>query len=239
MSAITGIHPVREALAAGRPFDRVLVARGLGGPRLQEIINLCRERGVSLRFESRQALDRVAGGNKHQGVAAIGAARGYADFTSATKGARMVVALDGIEDPHNLGAIVRTVNAAGADAVLVPGRRAAGLTEVVERTAAGALAYVPVVRVVNLSRALDELKKKRFWIYGLDGRGEEAYDQVEYLAPAVLVLGAEGKGLHENVRKRCDFVVRIPMAGKIASLNVSVAAGVALFEWRRRNPRAK
>ncbi len=142
--------------------------------------------------------------------------------------------LDGVEDPHNLGAIIRTAHAAGAAAVVIPERRAAGLTETVGRAAAGALAYMPVVRVVNINRTLDELKERGYWIYGLDERGKVAYDQVEFTRPSAIVLGGEGNGLHEHVAKRCDFLVRIPMAGQVASLNVSVAAGVMLFEWKRR-----
>lgn len=142
--------------------------------------------------------------------------------------------LDGIEDPHNLGAIVRTAHAAGAAAVVIPERRAAGLSETVERAAAGALAYLPVVRVANINRALDDLKKHRYWIYGLDERGTERYDRVDYAAPTAIVLGGEGKGLHQSTAKHCDFLVSIPMSGGVASLNVSVAAGVVLFEWKRR-----
>jgi 23S rRNA (guanosine2251-2'-O)-methyltransferase len=142
--------------------------------------------------------------------------------------------LDGVEDPHNLGAIIRTAHAAGAAAVLIPERRAAGLTETVARAAAGALAYLPVVRIVNVNRALEDLKKAGYWIYGLDERGEQTYDQVAFTEPAAIVLGGEGHGLHQQVAKHCDFLVRIPMSGGVASLNVSVAAGVMLFEWRRR-----
>jgi 23S rRNA (guanosine2251-2'-O)-methyltransferase len=144
------------------------------------------------------------------------------------------VILDSVEDPHNLGAVIRTAHAAGAAAVLIPERRSAGLSETVARAAAGALAYVPVVRIVNVSRALEDLKKRGYWIYGLDERGGQLYDQVEFTQPTAIVLGGEGKGLHDLVRKHCDFLVRIPMAGGVASLNVSVAAGVMLFEWRRR-----
>ena len=121
--------------------------------------------------------------------------------------------LDGVEDPHNLGAIIRTAHAAGAAAVVIPERRAAGLTDVVARAAAGALAYLPVVRVVNVNRALEDLKERGYWIYGLDERGEHDYDQVEFTAPTAIVLGGEGNGLHEHVAKHCDFLVRIPMAG--------------------------
>lgn len=234
MSPLAGIHPVREALRAGRPLDRVMILKGAAGPRLQELIDLCRERGVPVRFESRETLDRAAAGAPHQGVVAFGAAEKFASLEQTAAGGLHVV-LDGIEDPHNLGAIIRTAHAAGAAAVVIPERRAAGLTDVVARAAAGALAYVPVVRVVNINRALDELKEKGYWIYGLDERGEYAYDEVEFLKPSAIVLGGEGRGLHEHVAKRCDFRVSIPMAGGVASLNVSVAAGVVLFEWRRRS----
>jgi 23S rRNA (guanosine2251-2'-O)-methyltransferase len=233
MAGLSGIHPVREALGAGRTLERVMVAQGAGGARLQEIIDLARRAGVPVRFEPRASLDRVAGSAAHQGVVALGAARQYADLDEVA-GAELVVLLDGVEDPHNLGAIVRTAHAAGAGAVIIPERRAASLTDVVAKAAAGALEHLPVARVTNLNRSLEDLKKRGYWIYGLDERGTEAYDQVEYGSPCAFVLGGEGKGLHEQVRKHCDLLVRIPMAGQISSLNVSVAAGVVLFEWRRR-----
>ena len=139
-----------------------------------------------------------------------------------------------MEDPHNLGAIIRTAHAAGADGVVIPERRAAGLTETVAKAAAGALEHLAVGRITNINRTLDDLKKRGYWVYGLDAGGDQAYDQVEYMLPSAIVLGGEGKGLHEQVRRRCDLLVRIPMAGKISSLNVSVAAGIVLFEWKRR-----
>ena len=218
-------------------MDRLLVAQGAGGPRLQEIIDLARRASVPVRFEPRSALDRMAGTTAHQGVVALGAARKYADLDAAAA-AEMVVVLDGVEDPHNLGAIIRTAHAAGAGAVIIPERRAASLTDVAAKAAAGALEHLPVVRVTNINRTLEDLKKRGFWIYGLDERGAEDYDRVEFASPAALVLGGEGKGLHEQVRKHCDVVVRIPIAGKISSLNVSVAAGVVLFEWKRRRRKA-
>ena len=233
MSILSGIHPVAEALRSNHPLDRVLVAQGAGGPRLQEIIDMARRASVTVRFEPRAALDRLAGTPAHQGVVAMGAAKKYADLEEIAA-SEMVVVLDGVEDPHNLGAIIRTAHAAGAGGVIVPERRAAGITDVVAKAAAGALEHLPVTRVVNVNRTLEELKRSGHWIYGLDERGTEDYDRVEYAAPTVLVLGGEGKGLHEQVRKHCDVLVRIPVAGKIASLNVSVAAGVVLFEWRRR-----
>jgi 23S rRNA (guanosine2251-2'-O)-methyltransferase len=149
------------------------------------------------------------------------------------------VLLDGVEDPHNLGAIIRTAHAAGAAGVVIPERRAASLTDVVAKAAAGALEYLPVARVTNLNRTLEDLKERGYWIYGLDERGTETYDRVEYGEPTAVVLGAEGKGLHDQVRKHCDVLLRIPMSGKIASLNVSVAAGIVLFEWKHRRIEGK
>jgi 23S rRNA (guanosine2251-2'-O)-methyltransferase len=189
---------------------------------------------ISVRFEERAALDRATGSLSHQGVIAFGAVTRYASLDDIGDQVQLLIVLDGVEDPHNLGAIIRTGNAVGAGAVIIPERRAAGLTDVVAKAAAGALEYVPVVRVANITRALEELKKRGFWIYGLDERGTKVYDQVDYGAKATIVLGGEGKGLHQLVRQHCDVLVRIPMAGTIPSLNVSVAAGIVLFEWKRR-----
>ena len=235
MLRLAGIHPVREALRAKRPLDRVLILKGPATARLTEIIALCKENKVPVRFEPREQLDRAAAGVSHQGVVAFGAVEQYAALETTAATGNLHVVLDGVEDPHNLGAIIRTAHAAGAGAVVIAERRAAGITEVVARSAAGALAYLPVVRVVNVGRALEELKERGYWIYGLDERGEHNYDQVPLTAPTALVLGAEGHGLHEHVAKRCDFLVKIPLVeAGVASLNVSVAAGVMLFEWKRR-----
>jgi len=234
---VAGVHPVQEALRAGRTLDRVLIARGAGGVRLQEIIDLARERSIPLRFEPREALDRASNGALHQGVVAFGAAHVYADMDQAVGGAQLLIVLDGVEDPHNLGAIIRTAQAAGAAAVIVPDRRAAGLTDTVAKASAGAIEHLPVVRAGNVSQTLQDLKKRGFWIYGLDERGGQLYSETEYTRPSVFVMGGEGRGLHELVKKHCDVLVRIPMAGAIASLNVSVAAGVVLFEWRRKHPK--
>ena len=232
MAVLSGINPVVEALRAGRPLDRVLVAQGAGGPRIQEIVDLARRGSIPVRFEPRNALERLAGTTAHQGVVALGAATRYAGLDDVA--GELLVVLDGVEDPHNLGAVIRTAHAAGAAAVVIPERRAAGLTDVVAKAAAGAIEHLPVVRVVNINRTLEDLKQKGYWIYGLDERGAEDYTQVDYASPAALVFGGEGKGLHEQVRKHCDLLLRIPMAGAISSLNVSVAAGVVLFEWKRR-----
>lgn len=226
---------MREALRAGRALDRLLIARGSGGPRLQEIIDLAREHSVPVRFEPREALDRASNSAAHQGVVAFGAVQRYAELEDVVAGAgvQLLVLLDGVEDPHNLGAIIRTAHAAGASAILIPDRRAAGLTDVVGKAAAGALEHLPVVRVGNVAQTLEILKKRGFWIYGLDERGAQLYSETDYAQPTVFVLGGEGQGLHQLVKKHCDVLVRIPMAGAISSLNVSVAAGVVLFEWRR------
>jgi 23S rRNA (guanosine2251-2'-O)-methyltransferase len=234
-----GVHPVREALRARRPLNKVLIAKGSAGPRIQEIIDLCRDLSVPLRFEPRDMLDRISKGAPHQGVVAFGAARGFVELSDVAEDAQLLVLLDGVEDPHNLGAIIRTAHAAGANAVIVPERRAAPLTETVERTAAGAIEYLPVARVTNVTQTLARLKQRGYWIYGLDERGSELYDKIEYARPTVLVLGGEGKGIHQAVQKHCDVLVKIPMAGEVSSLNVSVAAGVVLFELRRRlgNPK--
>jgi 23S rRNA (guanosine2251-2'-O)-methyltransferase len=215
-------------------MDKVIIAKGSAGPRVQEIVELCRNNSVPVRFEPREALDRVSKGIPHQGVVAFGAAHSFVELNEVAARAKLLVVLDGVEDPHNLGAIVRTAHAAGADAVVIPERRSAPLTESVERAAAGALAYLPVARITNVSQTLEKLKQLGFWIYGLDERGTELYHEVAYAAPTVIVMGGEGKGLHEGVKKHCDVLVRIPMAGEVASLNVSVATGVVLFDWRRR-----
>jgi 23S rRNA (guanosine2251-2'-O)-methyltransferase len=233
MALLSGIHPVAEALRAGSPLERIVIAQGAGGPRLQEIVDLARRASVPVRFEPRFVLDKLASSSAHQGVIALGAARKYADLESVSA-SQMLVVLDGVEDPHNLGAIMRTAHAAGAGAVIIPERRAVGVTDVVAKAAAGALEHLPIVRVTNINRTLEELKERGMWIYGLDERGSANYDEIDYAERSVLVLGGEGKGLHEQVRKHCDLLVRIPLAGQISSLNVSVATGIVLFEWKRR-----
>src|ERR1700739_2982455 len=164
MPVLSGIHPVVEALRAHHPLERLHIAQGAGGPRLQEIIDLARRAGVPVRFEPRSSLDRLSGSSAHQGVIALGAASKYADIEVAGT-SQLVIVLDGVEDPHNLGAIIRTAHAAGAGAVIIPERRAASLTDVVAKAAAGAVEYLPIVRVTNMSRALEELKKRQYWIY--------------------------------------------------------------------------
>jgi 23S rRNA (guanosine2251-2'-O)-methyltransferase len=235
MERLTGIHAVREALEAGRALDRIVVARGRHGERIEELVRLARTKNVPVRFEDRAQLDRLAGPARgdHQGVVALAAARGAAeleDVLGAPGQPRLLVLLDGIEDPHNLGAIIRTALAAGAAGVVIPERRAAPLTEAVARASAGALAHLPVARVKNLARAMEELKEAGYWLVGLDERAEKRITEVDLAGRIAIVLGSEGKGLHELVRKKCDFLVSIPTTGPVRSLNVSVAAGIVLFE---------
>src|SRR5437764_193113 len=207
MPILTGINPVAEALRARHPLERILIAKGSGGPRLQEIIELARRAAIPVRFEPREALERLAGGGAHQGVVALGAANQYVDLDDIAGSARLLVVLDGVEDPHNLGAIVRTAHAAGAGGIVIPERRAAGLTDVVAKAAAGALEHLPVVRTVNVNQTLRSLKDMGYFIYGLDERGDTPFDKVNWAAQTVIVMGGEGKGLHDLVKKNCDMLV--------------------------------
>jgi len=231
---------VREALEAGRAIDRIVIARGRQDTRVGEIVQLARGCNVPLRFEDRGAVDRLAGSKDHQGVVAVAAARGAATLEDILESANrdagrkgLIVLLDGVEDPHNLGAILRTALASGAHGVVIPERRSVGLTDTVARASAGALAHVPVAKVTNLVHAMEQLKENGYWLIGLDERAEKNYTEADYTSPAGIVLGGEGKGLHELTRKRCDFVVSLPTSGPVKSLNVSVAAGVVLFEALR------
>lgn len=239
MDKLTGIHAVREALDASRPFDRIVIARGRHDSRVEEIVRLAQKQNIAVRFEDRHELDRLANSKDHQGVVALVAARAAAtledilatanrDSGHGAKG--LIVLLDGVEDPHNLGAIIRTALAAGAHGVVIPERRAAGLTDTVARSSAGALAHLPVAKVTNLGRTMEELKEAGYWLIGLDERADKAYTEADYTSPVGIVLGGEGQGLHGLTRKRCDFVVSLPTTGPVKSLNVSVAAGVVLFE---------
>src|SRR5882757_11462512 len=248
MDKLTGIHAVKEALEARRPIDRIAIAKGRQDTRVEEIVQLARKQGVPVRFEDRGQLDRLANSKDHQGVVALAAARAAASLEDILANANanghgqlgLIVLLDGVEDPHNLGAIVRTALAAGAHGVVIPERRAAGLTDTVARASAGALAHLPVAKVTNLVRTMEELKEAGYWLVGLDEQGDKNYTDVDYTSPVGIVLGSEGQGLHELTRKRCDFVVSLPTTGPVKSLNVSVAAGVVLFEAiRQRNARTQ
>ncbi len=238
MDVIYGLHPVEEAVQQRRhAVEYVAVARERHDAKLQRLIDHVRAAGVSLRFMARDELTRLARTAAHQGVVAVAAARQYAgisDLLAARRGRHtFIVVLDGVEDPHNLGAIIRTADGAGADGIVIPERRAVGITGTVAKAAAGAAEALPIARVTNIGRTIDELKQQNVWIVGLDERGSQTYDAVDYNMDCAVVLGGEGAGLHDLVRKKCDFLVKIPMLGKVPSLNVSVAAAVVMYEVAR------
>jgi 23S rRNA (guanosine2251-2'-O)-methyltransferase len=228
---ICGVHAVYEAMASQNPIERIHIAREAHSPKLNDILNLARERGIHVRKEERAVLDRMAGGTVHQGIIAVSAALSYADFEVLFKREKpLVVVLDGVEDPHNLGAIMRTAEACGVSGIVVPERHSAPLSATVVKASAGASAYIPVVRVKNLVASIDEMKGRGLWIAGVDPSATQAWTDFDFKGPTALVLGGEHRGLRRLVRDHCDVLVRIPMLGNIASLNVSVAAGVVLYE---------
>jgi 23S rRNA (guanosine2251-2'-O)-methyltransferase len=235
MHYIYGINAVSEALKArGRAFEWVGMAKERHDLRLQRLIEDCRRLAVPVRFLQRTELDRMAGNSAHQGVVAVTSAKQYSDLDDVVGAKRgqysLVVVLDGVEDPHNLGAILRTADAAGADGIVIPERRAASVTGTVTKASAGASEHLPIAKVTNIARTVEELKERNLWTVGLDERGSQTYDALDYNMDCALVLGAEGKGLHDLVKRKCDFLVSIPMLGKVSSLNVSVAAAVVLYE---------
>lgn len=244
MRRLVGIHAVSAALRSARKgsgrIDRVLVARGARNARLRPLIGECGQLGIPIRFESRGVLQRIAGTKAHQNIVAISSAGPYQALGRVLDGAHgrcTVVVLDSVQDPQNLGAVIRTADGAGADAVVIPERRSAGLGDAAAKSAAGALESVPVVRVKNLGRALERLKEADFWVYGLDTAADTEYDAVEYAERCALVMGGESRGMRAKVAERCDFLLRIPLLGSVASLNVSVAAGIAMFEVNRQRRR--
>ena len=238
MVVIYGIHSVIEALKSGaRSFEYVGIARERHDQRMQRLIDDCRASGVEVRFLPREQLDRLANTNTHQGVIAVTTGKKFADVDTLLEQRHgeysFLVVVDSVEDPHNLGALIRTADAAGADGMIIPERRAAGLTGTAVKASAGASEHLPLARVTNISRTLDELKERNVWTVGLDERGTKSYDELDYNMHCAIVLGAEGKGMHDLVRRRCDFLVSIPMVGHVPSLNVSVAGGVVMFELAR------
>lgn len=237
MPNIYGVLPVLEALKAGGSLiDRVVIAEGVRDARLRELIEAARRARVPIRREPRVALDRLTRNANHQGVIAITAAGTYSDgdeLLDRISPDTVFILLDGVEDPRNLGAIIRTAECGGASAVIVTERRAAHLTDAVAKTSAGAVAHLPVARVTNLSSFIEDLKRRNVWVVGVEASGQKAYTEFDYSGALALVFGSEGDGLHRLVRERCDAVVTIPMRGKVTSLNVSVAVGVVLFEALR------
>ncbi len=236
MEVLYGLHPVEEALKAGRRrFDHVLVARERHDERLESLVALCREAGVRVRQEAREQLTQLAQTPAHQGVVALVRPQEFLSiedlYAPTTPGAaRLLLALDGVEDPQNLGALLRVADGAGVDGVLLTERRSAPLSPVAVKASAGAAEHLRIARVVNLVRALEDLKRQNLWIIGLDEHGKTDYDQFDLTGNCVIVMGREGAGLHDLVRRTCDHLLRIPMSGGVSSLNVSAAGAVVLFE---------
>jgi len=231
---ICGINAVREAIEA-RPVEYVLFSEGHHGGRLQDLIDACRARGISVRFAPSSALERLAGAVPHQHAVAVCSAKSYESLESLMESSTpaLIVALDGVEDPGNLGAVVRTAVGAGATGAIIPERRAAGMTPAVARAAAGALEHLRIARVPNLTRALADLKSRNIWVYGFEPKAQKSYLDLDYRTPCALVLGGEGQGLHRLVRETCDELAHLPLFGPVESLNVSVAAGIVLYEAAR------
>lgn len=243
-NAIEGRNAVIEAFRAGKTIDRLYVQDGLKDGPVQTIVREARKHDTKIDFVSKERLNEMSGTGHHQGVIAIAASYSYASVEDILARAKekgeppFIILLDGIEDPHNLGAIIRTANQAGAHGVIIPKNRAVGLTASVARTSAGALNYTPVAKVTNLVRAMEELKKEGLWFVCADMGGQLMYD-MDLKGPIGLVIGNEGNGVSELVKKNCDFVASIPMKGEIDSLNASVAAGVLAYEIVRQRMKGR
>jgi 23S rRNA (guanosine2251-2'-O)-methyltransferase len=240
-ATLYGLNPVIEALRAGtRPIENITVANGVHDHRMRELIELSNSAGVPVRRVPRESLSHLVGSDaNHQGVIATIAAARYADDFDlmnalvrriGTKDPPLAVVLDGVEDPRNLGAVLRTVECVGGHGVFIPERRAVGLTDTVAKAAAGALEHVPVARVTNISRLVEDFKERNIWTVATSAEGVSDYTEWDWTQPSAVFFGGEGTGLHRLVRERCDVNVRIPLRGHITSLNVSVAVGIVLYE---------
>jgi 23S rRNA (guanosine2251-2'-O)-methyltransferase len=240
MEVLYGLHPVEEALRSGSGrLDRISMARDRRDAKLEQLAALARAAGVRIALEPRDQLTRVAKTDAHQGVVAFLREREFLSIEDLLIPAkdgrrRFFLALDGVEDPHNLGALIRTADGAGVDGVILPERRSAPVTATVAKTSAGASEHVRIARVTNIVRSLEQMKKNNVWVVGLDERGTPDYTDFDFASTdCVLVLGREGAGLHDLVKKTCDHLLRIPMAGQVSSLNVSVAGAVVMYEAMR------
>jgi 23S rRNA (guanosine2251-2'-O)-methyltransferase len=243
MDIIFGIHPVLECLKAdSRPIDRIIVAQGISNRSIQQIVSLSRDRGISVKFEPRSLLDRKSEGGTHQGVLAICAARPaieLEDLLADLSPLPVLVVLDSVEDPRNLGAILRTCATAGVEGVVIPKDHAAGLSSTVAKTSAGALELLKISKVTNLVSALKQMKEKGIWVVGVETGQARLYYELDYGIPLAFVFGNEDSGLRRLVRETCDFLVSIPTSGPIHSLNVAVTAGVVLVEMVRQRMKTK
>lgn len=233
---IYGINPVLEAFKSGRGVEKLIISEARGGREITEIIGLARERNIKISYEPRESLSRVSRTDTHQGVVAIVAAGKYTTLDDILRKAKksgeqpFIIVLDGIQDPQNLGAIIRSAVCAGAHGVVIPKDRAVGLTSTVEKASAGALSYMDVTKVTNISQTLEELKDKGFWIVGTDGKATGNLYSANFTGPVGLVIGSEGEGIRPLVAKKCDLLVSIPIKGKVTSLNASAAAAVIMYE---------
>ncbi|MCC5910795.1 MAG: 23S rRNA (guanosine(2251)-2'-O)-methyltransferase RlmB [Clostridiaceae bacterium] len=233
---IEGRNPVIEAIKSGREIDKILVAKGTKEGSINKIIGMAKDSGIMLQYVERQKLNEVAESNNHQGVVALVAAYKYSELEDILAIAKQkneepfVLILDEIMDPHNLGSIMRTADAVGAHGVVIPKRRSVGLTATVAKTSAGAIEYVPVAKVSNIAQTIDKLKQEGLWVMGADMSGEEDYFDRDLTGSIALVIGSEGKGISRLIKEKCDFLVKIPMAGRVTSLNASVAAATLMFE---------
>ncbi len=237
---IYGIRPVLEALRAERQvLNKVLIVEGRESPTLRSLRQMAREKDIPVHIRSREALSSLAGTENHQGVVGITAGSPYStwddllDRIKAAEGRTIVLILDSVEDPQNLGSLIRTAEASGVQGIILPKDRAVGITPVVVKASAGAVAHLPVIRVTNLANALEDLKKEGFWIVGADPQGDHNLYEMKFDMNVGLVIGSEGKGVRPLVLKKCDYRVSIPLKGKISSLNAAIAGAVILFEIRR------
>jgi 23S rRNA (guanosine2251-2'-O)-methyltransferase len=239
---LVGRNPVIEALRSGRSIAKTMIAKGVD-PRFATLVkSLAREAGVPVVEVDRAKLDALAAGRRHQGVAAVGAAARHFDVDDLLSRAGehgLIVVLDGIEDPQNLGAILRTCDAVGAAGVIVPKRRACGLTGAVARASAGAVEYVPCARVANLVREIERLKERGFWVFGADAGAERSIYEADFTGRVALIIGSEGRGISRLLAEKCDALVKIPTLGHVSSLNASVAAAVIMFEALRQREAAR
>ena len=235
---VYGRGPVRELLRSGRQIESLVLQKGLDSGPVGGLIALAKEQGVPIKQMDARKLEELCEGGNHQGVAAFTSAARYVGVEDILERAQQlgvppfIIIADKIEDPHNLGAIIRTAEAAGAHGLILPKRHSAGLGGTVAKTSAGAAMHLPVARVSNIPTAIDDLKKRGVWVYGAD-MGGQIYDKTDFSGPAALVVGSEGNGLSRLVREKCDILVSLPMYGKMDSLNVSVASGILLYEMAR------
>ncbi len=236
---IIGKNPVLEAMVSEHSIHKIYIADGINKSSIQKLLTSAKEKGIVVQFLPRKKIDQMAESLNHQGIIAQASAYDYVsldDLLSTAKNKQttpFIIMLDEIEDPHNLGSILRTADVVGADGIIIPKRRSVGLTSTVAKTSAGAIEHVPVARVTNLAQTIERLKKEGYWLIGTDASANQSFDKVDYNIPVCLIIGSEGKGISRLVRDKCDFMVQLPMKGHVNSLNASVAAAIMMYEVYR------